>query len=364
MNFRIFLFMFFAASIFVACDDDEGTIVEVPAVMGTIAPEVGGPDQMNQVYVDLNAKSSTVSPRSNWDFGFHNGAEFRVVLNGSNGMLAVPTDETDFSAVSSADTFGFLGGVMNTDALFGILVGQVLPPWFAETATWADDPSGDLSKTAIEEVDAVAANNKVYIVNRGKNGDGSLRGFVKILTIRNNDGYQVTYGDLDDPTGTTVLFDKDSDYNFTFLSMDNGVVEIEPEQEEWDIAFSTYTDHVLSFFVSGYPVPYVVNDFVFANRNGVRVATVEVTGDVLSEYNLFSTESLAALVYNENINAIGTDWRTVANPQIPGSITAPKSDRFYIVEDDGGTAFKVLFTQMTNDNGLRGYPEFIFEEIK
>ena len=363
MILRTLAILFVCVVYFSSCTDDGGVTPVIP-ISGTIAPEVGGPDQPNQVYVDLSAKTTSPVSRESWDFGFSNGSDFYVILNGANGMLAVESAAANFNDISSADTMGFLGSVMFTDAIFGILIGQMLPPWFESTSEWIDAPDGDLSKASIGAIAATNADNKVYIVNRGKNSDGSPRGFMKILTVRSTDGYEVTYGDLDDATGNKITITKNSDFNFTFLSTETGIKVVEPKASDWDIAFSTYSDYVLSNFSSGYPVPYTVNDFIFSNRANVSIATVTVAGDVQMEYEAFTNADATGLTFNSKINAIGTDWRTVATPQIPGSVTAPRGDRIYIVKDGSGINYKMLITQMTNLSGLRGFPEFIFEELK
>jgi hypothetical protein len=363
MYLRMLIFLFAGVIYFSSCSDDGGTVPLEP-IAGTIAPNVGGPEQPNQVYVDLSTKAAIPVSRESWDFGFSNGTDFTVILNASNGMLAVQSAVSNFNEITSADTMGFLGSVMYTDAIFGILISQMLPPWFTSTAEWIDHPDGNLSKTAIGEVAAVAADNKVFIVNRGKNSDGSPRGFMKILTVRNGNAYDVTYGDLNDATGTKLTIAKNQEFNFSFLSFDAGLKVVEPMKDDWDLGFSTYSDYVLSNFSSGYPVPYTVNDFVFLNRSNVSVSTVIAAGDTKTEYDAFTNEDALGLTLVSEINAIGTSWRTVATPQIPGSLTAPVNDRFYVLRDADGIYYKMLFTQMTNLDGLRGFPEFIFEELK
>ena len=360
---RTLFFAILGAVVFTSCEDDDNLDPVIPPIMGTVAPNVGGPEQPNQVYVDLSTGSTTVVPRSSWDFGFYGGEEFRVILNSANGMLAAQTNYTNFADVSSLDTLGFLGGVLDMDALFGILVSQALPPWFQSAANWIDHPDGDIEKTAWTDIDALDENNMVYIVNRGKNADGSNRGLIKMLVQRASNGYNITYGNMDDTIGNTLTVEKNSNYNFTFISVDQGIVQVEPPKNEWDIAFSTFSDYVPSNFISGYPVPYVVNDFIFSNRTGVQIATIEST-DALSAYNAVTFEEVSGLSFTPDANAIGTDWRTVANPQEPGSITAPKGDRYYIIQDADGRNYKVLLTQMTSSDGLRGFPEFIYEELK
>ena len=364
MSVRFLILICLSVVGFLSCSDDGGTTI-IPIAMGTVAPNVGGQEQPNQVYIDLNTNTATVVPRRNWDLGFSTDASFRVVLNGSTGMLTAATSETDFAEVSSANLAEFPFSQMNMDALFGILITPgAKPPWFNQAAGWADFPNGDINQTAFSEVELEG--NPVYIVNRGKNEDGSARGFMKVLISRNGDGYNLVMGELDDVIGQTFNIEKDNDFNFKFVSMEQGEVTVEPKKNDWDISFSTYTDHVLSEFTSGFPVPYVVQDFIFLNRFEVGAQMISTTaGMALAEYEAFTAADLAAHPnYATDVDAIGTDWRTVATPQIPSSVTAPQDDRFYLVSDKEGTKFKILFTGMSNDTGERGFPEFIFEELR
>ena len=40
---------------------------------GVFKPSVGGPNEPNQVFVDLSAKNETTVKRDSWDFGFYCG---------------------------------------------------------------------------------------------------------------------------------------------------------------------------------------------------------------------------------------------------------------------------------------------------
>mgnify|MGYP003576100059 FL=1 len=54
----------------------------------SLAPQVGGPSQANQVYIDLSSGAMTTVPRVSWDLGFYSGNEFRVILINSVKMSA------------------------------------------------------------------------------------------------------------------------------------------------------------------------------------------------------------------------------------------------------------------------------------
>src|SRR5699024_8999730 len=103
----------------------------------SIKPEVGGPNEPNQVYVSLKSERQTVVRRDSWDLGFYSGDQFRVILNGSLKMFAGAIEATDIDAVNE-DDFDTLKPKM---ALLS-----------SGSDQFVDDPSGDINKTAIGEI--------------------------------------------------------------------------------------------------------------------------------------------------------------------------------------------------------------------
>ena len=73
---------------------------------GSFKPEVGGPNEGNQVFVDLSSQSSRLAQRDSWDLGFYNGTNFRVTINGSIYMATKALTEINIDAISEADVSG------------------------------------------------------------------------------------------------------------------------------------------------------------------------------------------------------------------------------------------------------------------
>jgi hypothetical protein len=335
----------------VACDNSE-IIAPIPPSDGDIIePSVGGPDQPNQVFIDLSKGTTTVVPRKNWDFGFSTNGEFRVIINYSAYMVARPTDQTDLAMVSS---------------------NLVTPDYKAETVVapegsidWIDNPNGVLTETAIAAVSASDSENLVYVINLGQFENGTElmeRGFIKVKITRSGDDYVITYGDIDATTFTSITISKNANYNFTFLSVENGMVNIEPEKNIWDIAFTTSSNHFFDHATST-TVPYRFKDLVITNKGNVKVSAVEVT-DIVT-YDDFTLGDMPALELLDDRMGIGSSWRLFefstfsyqVNPEI-----------FYVIEDTDGNYYKMVFTRMncitTECAGERGYPEFTYELLK
>ncbi len=321
----------------------------------TMDATVGGEAQPNQVYIDLSRQTESAVARETWDLGFHNGADFRVILNSSAAMLARPLDKTDMNEVTDADTLGF-GAQLDIDAIFGSLFGPA-PPWLGEASGWSDHPDGDLTKTAIAEISESEADNPVYIVNRGKNPDDSQRGWLKIRILRNGEGYDVQYAEIGATEFETVTIAKTEGYNFEFLHFDDGMATVEPEQDSWDIAFTVITEQLT--VGPNTSIPYVFKDYVIQNRNGVEVGQVMINGDVTFEG--FNVDDLDGVTFSAAQNTIGSSWRTVASPT-PGSVTGVVPDVFYVVKDPEDNYYKLQFTRMLDaTTGERGFPQISYE---
>ncbi|MCE7993252.1 MAG: hypothetical protein HEP71_14800 [Roseivirga sp.] len=354
-QFKTLCLMALASATLWSCGDDDNPQIIPPTASAIINAEVGGPTQPNQVFIDLSAENQTAIARNSWDLAFYNGTEFRVILNNATSALAIALNKTDIAAVSAADTLG-LGTQLDIDAIFGALQGPP-PAWLGDAASWLDDPSGDLSNTAIEEISQAATSNPVYVLNRGKNPDGSQRGWVKIRVLRNTNDYTLQYAAIASSTFTELNISKNSDFTFSYASVDNGAVSVEPAAESWDLAFTTFTN--LLPIGPTTSIPYLFKDFVIQNRNGVELAAVAVETNL--SYDSFSFSDIAEQTFTTDIASIGSGWRTVAQPRSP-TPTGVKEDIFYVLKDAAGNHYKLRFTRMLNpETGERGFPQLQYD---
>jgi hypothetical protein len=310
----------------------------------------GGPTYPNKVFIDLSANRQTAVDRTSWDLGFYMGDDFRVILNSSVTMMARALNKTDMNAVTAADTADF-DNVMIVGANSSI-----------EALAWIDDPAGDLTKTAIASVSATTAENKVYIVNRGASNPPSdpsqpipSRGWKKIRIVRNGDGYTLQHADIAATTFQEIQITKESDFNFRYISFENGVVTVEPAKERWDIAWTGFTNS--TNFGAGF-IPYYFQDIMLQSRNGVETAELLITN--AGTYEAFGEENLTGVTWLTTQIGIGAKWRSGGGP---GSAPAVRSDRFYLVKDVDGNIYKLRFTALTQ-NGERGRPQIEFALVK
>ena len=314
---------------------------------GAIEPELGGPNEGNQVYIDLSSRSTTEVQRDSWDLGFYNGNEFRVTINGSIYMATAALSETNIDAVSASGVSALQSQVA---------VGTFNP----DNANYVDAPNGNILETAIDEISVNDAENPVYLVNLGYEVgtadanvgsvviSGDHRGWKKIRILRNGNDYVLQYADLDDTTHQEITISKNELYNLKHFSFNtNTIVDVEPQKEKWDICFTVFTNLIPGSGSYGY------SDFIMHNRKGGALAYQVNTSDY--EYDDFVLSNINEANFSEDQTVIGSNWRSVFSG---GSV---HTDRFFIVKDPNGNIYKLKFIALTNENGERGYPEFEYE---
>ena len=254
-------------------------------------------------------------------------------------MMAKQLSKNDLNTVTAADTVGF-----SADVAFS----QTNP--LTIQLPYIDYPDGMLTKTAIASISATAADNKVYIINRG-NGVGSpapARGWKKIRIIRNaSGGYTLQHADIAATTFTSIDISKDDAYFFKSVSFENGVAQVEPQKKKWDIAW-TYFANATNFGAG--EVPYMFQDIIVINRN-VQIAKVLTATKPFAD---FAEADITAQTFLTTQNAIAADWRSGGGPT---SAPAVRTDRYYIIKDSDNNYYKIRFTALTQ-NAERGYPAY------
>ena len=333
--------------------DDDGPTIEIPSVGAIVQPTVGGANQPNQVYLDLSSETSTAVNRASWDFGFSTGSDFRVVINGSLKMAVKKLETSDITLTQVSDDAVAVGAGTNPSS-----------------NGYCDNPTGILAGsgagigTAIAEVSAVDADNKVYLVNLGfavstttptvgsVSVDGEARGWKKVRILRNGTGYKIQYADLNSTTFQEKTISKNDDFNLTFFSLTTGTtVDVEPKKDKWDLNFTTFTNYV-NF---GTEVTYGYSDFITTNMKGGTKAYQVLNSEGVT-YESFTQANVIDANFTTSATdqrVIGSNWR---NGGGPGTLPSVRTDRFYVIKDVAGNYYKIKFLAMTNDAGVRGNP--------
>jgi hypothetical protein len=317
----------------------DGSTLTLNGLIGAEAGSAAG----NSVYVDFSKDKSTAVARDSWDLGFYSGADYKVILNSTNGASALLINKTDLNAVTATD--------FDPNAL---KVGQGLGNF-----TIVDDGRevNILNKTAIAAISATDADNKVYIINR-KGGSGSVLAndeLYKIRVIRKGNGYTLQYAKLSETTFKTLDVVKNTEANFQFASLVKGAATtVEPAKADWDIVWG------YSMYFTG-TFPYGFSDLVFINSlAGVSAVQVSTT---VKTYAAFAEADIAALTFSANRDVIGSKWRT--SPDQTGAGGSVKTDVFYVIKDGNGNVYKLKFVSyISADGGTRGKPVIEYKLVK
>ena len=310
---------------------------------GVFYPTIGGPNEPNQVYVDLSSNKETVVRRDIWDLGFYGGEEFRVTINGSLYMAVSALTNTDINSVNS----------LSVAALQPLVAVGTFDP---ENKVYVDGPNGNILETAISEISEDDFKNPVYLLNLGveigtaqpNTGSvaiaGESRGWKKIRILRDGNGYILQYADLDATTYNEISISKDADFNFSFFSFKtNKIVNVEPPKLQWDISFTVFTNIIAQAGSYGF------SDFSLHNRKG-GVTSYSLVDNTIS-YKNFTAINVNETLFQESQIVIGSSWRNVFDGTANSNI-------YYVLKDANNNYFKIRFLDLTNENGERGFPRF------
>ncbi|MDX6190034.1 HmuY family protein [Flavobacterium sp. Fl-318] len=333
---------------------------ETAVATKTLASENGGNTVPNQVFIDLSSGAMTKVLKTSWDLGFYGGNEFRVISNGAINKFAVKQlNTTNIDEVQVEDPNVTTGNYEASN------IGFIDSPYGNLTAT------DKLKGTAIAEVSANNAENKVYLVNMGQEISavpatgtgvaltGASRGWKKIRILRDGNNYKLQYADLNATTHSEVTIAKDAAYNFSFFSLNTkSVVKVEPTKDKWDLNITTFTGETL-YNDGSSAGSYYFPDYAITNtKNGTKAFQV-LTSEIA--YENFTLANATQDKFNTDLakdqRVIGGNWRAT----YPLSF---KTDRFYVIKDANGNVYKLKFTSMLSAAGERGNVSFQYALLK
>ena len=286
-----------------------------------------------QVYFDLNRNLEVArNEKNDWDLGFESGdSTWHIVLNTSAFMYAANTGEKDFGAVT--DTTGLIWKYDKSDG----------NPDSTAIGNWLSFSSGDTIYT-----------NYVYVLNRGYDHLGNLRGLRKVVfTNVDLDTYSFKYADLNGENYNEFVIEKTDLVNYVHFSFEEEghQINFEPATLSWDILFTQYT--TLLYTDEGDPYPYLVTG-VLTNYNLVDIAI-----DTIQEFDNIDINFATSLSFSKNKDAIGYDWKDLQGDVNSGNVYYEIVEgRNYIIRNRFGLYAKLRFISFYNSEGKKGYPSF------
>lgn len=275
-----------------------------------------------QIYFDLKTNSVVgQNLKTLWDLGFETADDgYRIVLNTSKAMYALNTMSTNFTSI--VDTNGL------------------------ETGKKWDAPSGNMDSTAIGNWEN---SDHVYVIDRGYDEMGIHQGFRKIqFQSVDASKYIVRFAELNGTNDVSLQINKDSIYNFSFLSFTTGnVMLVEPPKKNWDLVFTQYT-HVFHNPLT----PYLVTGCLLN-----RYKTTAVMENTIPFSNL-DYKAINNYTFLPIMNTIGYNWKAYV-----GSTYVTDPTMNYIIKDSENYYYKLHFIDFYNQSGTKGNPKWEFQQL-
>lgn len=288
-----------------------------------------GSNYAKQMYFDIETRTFVDSSnRFDYDLAFScDPNSYLVYLNSANLMQCIKTGKSDFDNVTHLDT---IGKDWKAELGHGLPDSNAIGLWYFST------PNN--------------SRNEVFILNMGIDGNDHSLGYKKIQINNYNNGYVITYANLDNSDKHTVTVYKINGKNKVFLSFKNNgeVKDLEPLQSTWDLLFTSYSTRFyvekLNYRVTG----VLTNPF----RSKAYFMDSVTKFDSINLTNVNNNE------WNDRQDNIGFAWKNYEYNEY--TVNSAKN---YIIQANG-KYYKMHFFDFYNEKGEKGYPKFLIEELK
>jgi hypothetical protein len=138
-------------------------------------------------------------------------------------------------------------------------------------------------------------------------------------------------------------------------------VNVEPQKNQWDLNFTTFTN----VLPGATPTPYFFPDYIVTNLKGDAKAYQVLTSAF--SYDSFTLANVDNTKFTLDQRNIGSNWRSTSATGADGNPVSQfvlRTDRFFVIKDPAGNVYKLKFTGGANEAGERGYPKFQYALLK
>ncbi len=285
----------------------------------------------NQSYFDLGTNSIMAeNPNGDWvlRFGARSG-DWHIGVNSANYW-----------------------GVYNTGSENPDSIPENNPPpenWVFDHSSGAPDSSAFAGWVVLTDEDT-AYTNHIYLIGI-YDGIGYKASWAVQFYLVDDSHYKFRIRSITGEVWQDLEIPKSTFNNYQYFTTSGGgaLVEIEPDQNLWDLQFTQYGSII--FTDEGIPTPYYVRG-VLLNRYVVSAAI-----DTVSAFADITFEDVSGYTFSRQQDFIGYEWKdvevdvnsnTAVYTVIPG-VT-------YIIMDTEGFFYKFRFISYYNDLGEKGFP--------
>jgi len=338
------LLLAFATQALWGCVPEDERMFLPPAGEVQTSSVTMGQDYDDMIFFDFSTGQTVTAKSQSFDLLFTSRASDRTIyLNTSKLMFAWNTEETDFEAID-------IDRVRATTAY----------NWFPDSPHMMPD------STAIGRWWNENGTSKqlVYVLDRGEVYYTRAADRYRKMQIVSADEkqYVIRVAKLDGSDEQQLVVPKDTSYSFVHVSLGQtpGVVTVAPPKQQWDVVFTRYTHIYLDQPVESgfryYSVAGVLTNIVGGAGSAVLYDSLPGTKPFME----FSVQDLP----NVNIDymfadRIGFEWK--GYDFTLGFIVY--TNRYYLVKDHTGTAYKLKFFDFYSDQGIKGTPKFQYQRL-
>lgn len=316
-----------------SCEQKENAISLPESGDAIYATVEMGEDFADQVFFNFETNEIVYTSKVNsWDLAFETGANGRsVFMNGGANVNVYNTGKTNILEV-------------------------IEPPEIINEDWGFDSPSGLPDSTYIG--DWATANgiskNDVFVVKLSPAIYKDTFKKIQLISVSATE-YVVQFGNLRDNNNIrTMVIPKDDNYNFTYFSLAEGgvIVNPAPPKNTWDIVFTRY--RYIYYDLSNFP--YLVT--------GALLNPYKTTGYGDStgkhEFSNMDASMATSVPLIKNRDVVGYNWKSY---DIKKGRYTVKQNSNYVIKDRKGQYWKLHFLDYYNKQGVKGAPSFEFQRL-
>ncbi len=320
------LFITALSLVLFACEKEEKAYELPPPGPATVQTVSMGSDYSKVIFYNLSTGKAEVRELADWDLALEAKADGRFALmNGGKGVQVAKIGDTTFNA-----------------------------SFFPDKADWLwDRPSMNLDSTAIgswaDENQVVTG--EVYMLDRTVNSKDEQYKRFQLVEVTDT-YYLIRTGNLDGSNSQYIKVEKDPEYSFVYVHLDQGQVEqFEPKKEEWDFMFTRYR---YVYYDMNPIVPYEVNGVLLNPHN----TTVAHTRSI--KFEDLTLDSAKQMDFTSRRDFIGFDWKYY-DFDISAYVT--DQDRVIVIKNHKDYYFKLRFLDFYDEDGVKGAPTFEMQRL-
>lgn len=280
-----------------------------------------GADYQHQIWFRLSdGEIVSQNERLAWDLAFDCREDsLWIYLNSALVMQAARTGKKNLDGVSTQ-----IGLKFRPDHSSGILDSNAIGKWWEH--------------------------GEVIVIDRGYNVQGQQLGFIKMRVIHADSyKYEIEYSRLNGQNYQKVEIARNASLNRVMFDLDSAKqVNIEPQNSDWDLLFSSYTHQFYDPFLA-----YLVTGVIIHPE-------AEVAIERERSFNEISFTDLEKYSFSKAADAIGYEWKEY---DFDSGLFKIFPEMIYIIRDKRGFYYKLYFTDFYDEGGQKGHPTFIYQKL-